>query len=48
MLWVAWRRIDLLNGYVYPRWLLGVGAVAWLVTLYLAVNSIGPVIKLFS
>lgn len=47
MLWVAWRRADLLNGYVYPRWLLGIGAVAWLVTLYLAVNSIGPVINLF-
>ena len=47
MLWVAWRRTDLLNGYSYPRWLLGIGALAWLLTVYLAVNSVGPVINLF-
>lgn len=47
MLWVAWRRADLLNGYSYPRWLLGIGGLAWLLTVYLAINSIGPVIDLF-
>jgi len=47
VLWVAWRRTDLLNGYAYPRWLLGIGGAAWLVTVYLAVKSIGPVIDLF-
>ena len=47
VLWVAWRRADLLNGYSYPRWLLGVGGAAWLVTAYLAINSVGPVIDLF-
>jgi len=47
VLWVAWRRTDLLNGYSYPRWLLGAGGLAWLLTLYLAVNSVGPVIDLF-
>lgn len=47
MLWVAWRRTDLLNGYSYPRWLLGIGGLAWLLTVYLAANSIGPVIDLF-
>jgi Mn2+/Fe2+ NRAMP family transporter len=47
ILWVAWRRTDLLNGYSYPRWLLGVGGLAWLLTLYLAINSVGPVIDLF-
>lgn len=47
MLWVAWQRSDLFNGYVYPRWLLALGAAAWLLTLYLAVNSIRPVIDLF-
>jgi len=47
MLWVAWRRADLLNGYVYPRWLLGIGGAAWLATLYLAINSVKPVIDLF-
>jgi hypothetical protein len=45
--WVAWRRTDLLNGYSYPRWLLGIGGLAWLLTFYLAINSVGPVIDLF-
>ncbi|WP_222195897.1 NRAMP family divalent metal transporter [Modestobacter italicus] len=48
LLWVATRRTDLLNGYRYPRWLLVIGWVAWLLTLYLAVRSIQPVIDLFS
>lgn len=46
MMWVAWRRRDLLQGYVYPRWLAGIGTVAWLVTIYLAVNSIRPAVEL--
>jgi Mn2+/Fe2+ NRAMP family transporter len=45
---VATRRSDLMHGYRYPRWLLVVGWAAWLLTLYLAVNSIRPVIALFS
>jgi Mn2+/Fe2+ NRAMP family transporter len=48
LLYVATRRADLLHGYRYPRWLLVVGWAAWLLTLYLAVNSIRPVIELFS
>ncbi|MCW2737826.1 MAG: hypothetical protein JWN97_2470 [Nocardioides sp.] len=40
LLWVAWRRRDLLHGYAYPRWLLGVGVLAWLLTLYLGYNSL--------
>jgi Mn2+/Fe2+ NRAMP family transporter len=47
VLWVAWRRTDLLRGYHYPQWLLAIGAVAWLLTIYLAIRSIGPVIDLF-
>jgi Mn2+/Fe2+ NRAMP family transporter len=48
LLWVATRRADLMGGYRYPRWLLVIGWAAWLLTLYLAVNSIRPVIELFS
>ena len=48
LLWVATRRPDLLRGYRYPRWLLAVGWIAWLLTLYLAVNSVRPVIDLFA
>ncbi len=40
LLWVAWRRRDLLHGYAYPKWLLGVGVVAWLLTLFLGWNSL--------
>lgn len=40
LLWVAWRRRDLLQGYAYPRWLLGIGVLAWLLTLYLGYNSL--------
>ena len=47
MMWVAWLRRDLLDGYQYPRWLAAIGTAAWLVTLYLAINSIRPVIDLF-
>ena len=48
LLWVATRRADLLNGYAYPRLLVSVGWVAWLLTVYLAVNSVRPVIALFA
>jgi len=40
MLWVAWRRRDLLHGYRYPGWLLVLGVVAWLFCLYLAYSSV--------
>ena len=40
VLWVAWRRRDLLEGYRYPAWLLAIGVLAWLVTLYLGYSSI--------
>jgi Mn2+/Fe2+ NRAMP family transporter len=48
LLWVAWRRADLLHGYHYPRWLAGIGTAAWLLTIYLAVNSVRPLLELFA
>ncbi|WP_037052360.1 NRAMP family divalent metal transporter [Pseudonocardia halophobica] len=48
ILWVAWRRRDLLGGYRYPRWLLGVGVLAWLIALYLGWSSLAAVGSLFS
>ncbi len=48
LLYVATRRADLLQGYAYPRWLLGIGWTAWLLTLYLAVRSVRPVLDLFA
>jgi Mn2+/Fe2+ NRAMP family transporter len=47
MLWVAWRRRDLLHGYRYPAWLLGIGVLAWLLCVYLAYVSIEPAFSLF-
>lgn len=48
LLYVATFRSDLLGGYRYPKWLLVVGWLAWLLTLYLAFNSVRPVLGLFS
>ncbi len=47
VLWVGTMRKDLLNGYRYPKWLLVIGWLAWLLTLYLAANSVRPAIDLF-
>jgi Mn2+/Fe2+ NRAMP family transporter len=48
VLWVAWRRRDLLGGYKYPAWLLGVGVLAWLLTLYMGYASLSGLGKLFA
>jgi Mn2+/Fe2+ NRAMP family transporter len=47
LLWVAWRRRDLLGGYAYPRSLASLGLVAWLVTIYLGWESIGRLRAIF-
>lgn len=39
VLWVAWRHRDLLQNYKYPTWLLVMGVVTWLLTLYLGWSS---------
>nr|WP_233542851.1 NRAMP family divalent metal transporter [Kocuria tytonis] len=48
LLWVGWRRRDLLQGYRYPAWLLVVGVLAWLLTVYLAWNSLAGLGKLWA
>ncbi|QNN51990.1 NRAMP family divalent metal transporter [Nocardioides mesophilus] len=40
LLWVAWRRRDLLGGYRYPTWLLVIGGLTWLLTVYLGYNAL--------
>ena len=47
ILWVAWRRRDLLQGYVYPKWLLGIGVAAWLLTLFLGWESLSGLQQLW-
>ncbi len=39
-------RRDLLGGYRYPAWLLGIGVLAWLLTLYLGYQSLGGLANL--
>lgn len=48
LLWVAWRRRDLMHGYAYPKWLLIVGVLTWLLTLFLGWNSVLGLAKLWS
>ena len=48
MLWVAWRRPDLLAGYRYPRSLLLVGVAALAFTVYAGVDSIAAIPAIFS
>ncbi|QGK69928.1 hypothetical protein GIY23_10710 [Allosaccharopolyspora coralli] len=47
LLWVGWRRRDLLGGYRYPAGLLVVGALAWVLTVYLGANSLSGIAALF-
>lgn len=49
ILWVAARRgSDLLGGYRYPRWLLVIGVMVWLLTVYLGWNSLGGISDLWA
>ncbi|WP_018155518.1 NRAMP family divalent metal transporter [Demetria terragena] len=49
ILWAAWRRShDLLGGYVYPKVLLGFGALAWVLTIWLAWKSLAGIQDLWS
>jgi Mn2+/Fe2+ NRAMP family transporter len=47
VLWIAARRHDLMDGYAYPRWLVGVGALAWVTSIYLGYNSLTGLKDLF-
>lgn len=40
MLWIAWRRRDLLHGYRYPSALAVCGLLAWFVAVYLGFESL--------
>lgn len=47
VLWVATFRTDLLRGYEYPKWLIAIGAVTWLLTIYLGWRSFSNIFTLF-
>ncbi|BBZ07957.1 hypothetical protein MDOR_21260 [Mycolicibacterium doricum] len=48
VVWVAWRRRDLMGGYGYPLWLKTVGLAVWLLTLYLGWMSLSGLSRLWS
>ena len=48
MLWVAWRRADLLGDYRYPRGLIALGVAGWLLTIYLGWRSLGSLGRLLA
>lgn len=47
LLWIAARRRDLMGGYRYPTWLVAIGAIAWVLTIYLGYNSLTGLQDLF-
>lgn len=48
ILYVAAFRGDLLKGYKYPKWLVAIGVLVWLLTLYLGANAVGELSTLWN
>ncbi len=48
ILYAAWRRRDLLQGYKYPKWLLILGVLTWLLTIYMGISSLGGLASLWT
>ncbi|MGO3394265.1 NRAMP family divalent metal transporter [Glutamicibacter arilaitensis] len=48
LLWVAWRCRDLLNGYKYPKGLLVIGGLTWVLSVYLGWNSLSGLAALWN
>jgi len=46
IMWIAWRRRDLLQGYQYPRWLIAIGGIGLITSWVLAVLAFKPVFAL--
>ena len=47
VLWIAARRRDLMGGYRYPMWLVAIGTLAWVATIYLGYESMTGLKDLF-
>lgn len=48
VLWVAVRRRDLLHGYKHPAWLIVIGILVWLLTIFLGYMSLSGITALWS
>jgi Mn2+/Fe2+ NRAMP family transporter len=47
LLWIAWRRRDLIDNYRYPIWLVVIGTAAWVLTIYIGYKSLTGLGDLF-
>lgn len=48
VMWVASRRPDLLHGYKYPKWLLVIGVLVWVLTIFLGYKSFSGIAALWA
>lgn len=48
VMWVAWRRKDLLQGYKYPKWLLILGGLAWLLTIFIGLRAVSGITAIWA
>ena len=48
VMWVAWRRRDLLQGYKYPKWLLIIGTLAWVLTIFIGFKAFSGITELWA
>lgn len=48
VLWAGWRRKDLLRGYHHPTWLLLLGAVVLVLTIYMGARSLSGLAALWA
>lgn len=48
VMWVAWHRRDLLQGYKYPKWLLIIGTLAWVLTIFIGFKAFSGITELWA
>ena len=48
VMWVAFRRRDLLGGVKQPRFLLAIGLIALVLEIYIGINSISGIVEMWS
>lgn len=48
VIWVGWRRRDLMGGYEYPKWLIVIGVLVWLLSIYIGFNAFSGIADLWN
>ncbi len=47
-MYAAWKRADLMHGYHYPRWLIGLGVLTCGLTWFMAYKSVGAIFAMLT